>query len=156
VIANPVGQVTVGDGPHFHAAPCEFGDEFGGLGPAPAFDPGALPPTKATTSAREATTIAVVATDAALTKAQAARLAAMAHDGIARAVWPSHAPMDGDTVFAVSTGARPLREGHGASVDLMWLGHMAALCLARAIARGIYHAAPAPGDVKPAYRTKFG
>lgn len=156
VAANPVGQVTVGDGPHFHAAPCEFGDEFGGLGPAPSFDPARLPPTKLTASDREATAIAIVATDAALTKAQAARMATMAHDGIARAVWPSHAPMDGDTVFAVATGARPIGSGHAAAVDLMWLGHLASLCLARAMARGIYHATPEPGDVKPAWRARFG
>jgi L-aminopeptidase/D-esterase-like protein len=156
VAANPVGQVTVGDTPHFQAAPLEFGDEFGGLGPAPAFDPTQLPPTKVTASDREATAIAVVATDAALTKAQAARLATMAHDGIARAIWPSHAPMDGDTVFAVSTGARPIRPDHGASLDLMWLGHIAALCLSRAIARGIYHASAAPGDPRPTYRDRFG
>jgi hypothetical protein len=112
VAANPVGQVTVGDGPHFLAAPLELGDEFGGLGPARAFDPTVLPPTKVTASDREATAIAVVATDAALSKAQAARLATMAQDGIARAIWPSHAPMDGDTVFAVATGARQLPDGH--------------------------------------------
>jgi L-aminopeptidase/D-esterase-like protein len=156
VAANPVGQVTVGDGPHFLAAPLELGDEFGGLGPARAFDPTVLPPTKVTASDREATAIAVVATDAALSKAQAARLATMAQDGIARAIWPSHAPMDGDTVFAVATGARQLPDGHAASIDLMWLGHLAAICLSRAIARGIYHATPAPGDPKPTWRERFG
>ena len=156
VAANPVGQVTVGDGPHFHAAPLEFADEFGGLGPALSHDPAALPRTKVAASDREATAIAIVATDADLTKAQAARVAAMAHDGIARAVWPSHAPMDGDVVFAVSTNARPLAEGRAASVDLMWLGHLAALCLARAMARGVYHAVPATGDPKPTWRERFG
>jgi L-aminopeptidase/D-esterase-like protein len=76
------------------------------LAPRP-FDPTQMPPTKVTQSEREATAIAIVATDAALTKAQAARLATMAQDGIARAVQPSHAPMDGDVVFAVATGAQP-------------------------------------------------
>jgi L-aminopeptidase/D-esterase-like protein len=80
----------------------------------------------------------------------------MAQDGIARAVWPSHAPMDGDTVFAVVDRGPPLRDGHGASIDLMWLGHLAAICLSRAIARGVYHATPAPGDPKPTYRDRFG
>jgi hypothetical protein len=79
------------------------------------FDPTRLPPTKVTAVEREATAIAIVATDAALTKAQCARLATMAQDGIARAVWPSHAPMDGDVVFAVSTGARPIARGHAAN-----------------------------------------
>lgn len=156
VVANPVGQVTVGDGPHFLAAPFEFGAEFGGLGPATQFDPAMLPRTKMTASAREATAIAVVATDAALTKAQCARLATMAHDGFARAIQPSHAPLDGDVVFAVSTGERPIREGHDGAVDLTWLGHLAALCLARAVARGVYHARPAPGDPMPTWTQRFG
>ena len=152
VVANPVGQVTVGDGPQFHAAPFEFGDEFGGLGPAPAFDPSRVPPTKMTASDREATVIAVVGTDADLTKAQASRLAVMAHDGIARAVWPSHLPMDGDVVFAVSTNARPI----AGPVDLALLGHLGALCLSRAIARAVHEATPAPGDPKPTWRARFG
>ena len=54
------------------------------------------------------TTIGLVATDAVLTKAQAMRLAIMAHDGLARAVLPAHAPIDGDTIFAAATGQRPL------------------------------------------------
>ena len=51
------------------------------------------------------TTIAVIATDAVLTKAEAKRLAIAAHDGFARALWPAHTPLDGDLVFAVATGA---------------------------------------------------
>jgi L-aminopeptidase/D-esterase-like protein len=156
VAANPVGQVTVGDTPHFHAAPFEWDGEFGNLGPAPSVDPATMPPTKATQSEREATVIAIVATDAALSKAQAARLATMAQDGIARAVLPSHAPMDGDVVFAVATGAQPLPDGHGATIDLMHLGHLAAICLSRAIARGVYSANAAPDDPRPTYRDRFG
>ena len=53
------------------------------------------------------TTIALVATDATLTKAQAHRLAMVAHDGLARAIYPVHTPFDGDTVFAAATGKRP-------------------------------------------------
>jgi L-aminopeptidase/D-esterase-like protein len=64
--------------------------------------------------------------------------------------------MDGDVVFAVATGARPLPDGHAASIDLMWLGHLAAICLSRAIARGVYHATPAPDDPRPTYRDRFG
>jgi D-aminopeptidase len=109
-----------------------------------------------TDSDREATVIAIVATDADLTKAQAAGLAVMAHDGIARAVLPAHAPMDGDVVFAVSTNARPIRGGAEASVDLMWLGHLASTCLSRAIARGVHNATPAPGDPLPTWRDRFG
>ena len=57
--------------------------------------------------AREATTLAIVATDATLTQAQLTRLAIAAHDGMARAIVPSHTQFDGDIVFAVSTGAGP-------------------------------------------------
>ncbi len=156
VIANPIGQVTQGDGPHFHAAPYEIDGEFGGSGVGTGFDPAALPPTKATSSEREATAIAIVATDFTLTKSQAKRVATMAHDGMARAIWPSHSPFDGDVVFAASTGRQPLPVPDVPPVAIMWIGHVASLCLSRAIARAIYHASPAPGDVKPTYRQKFG
>lgn len=147
---NAVGAVTVADGPHFWAAPWELDAEFGGLGPAPRFDPHAEQgPTKRPGTA---TTIAIVATDAALTQAQATRLAVAAHDGMARAIVPAHTLLDGDLVFAVSTGARPLADPLG---DPFRLGHAAATCLARAIARGVHAARPAPGDPLPAWRARF-
>ncbi|MDG3040900.1 P1 family peptidase [Roseicyclus marinus] len=150
VAVNALGRVTVGDGPHFWAAPFEMGDEFGGLGMAQGFDPHAIPPVKGHETRN--TTIAIVATDAALTQAQATRMAIAAHDGMARAIWPSHTPMDGDIVFAAATGARSLPDpGRGA----LMLGHLAALCLARAIARGIHAATSAPGDTKPTWHDRF-
>ena len=151
VAVNALGRVTVGDGPQFWAAPYEFDAEFGGLGMAKAFDPGAVPPVKG--GASRNTTIAIVATDAALTQAQATRMAIAAHDGMARAIWPSHTPMDGDLVFAAATGAQALRDDP--AVPLM-LGHMAALCLARAIARGVHAATPAPRDPHPSWGQRFG
>lgn len=146
VAVNPVGCVTMGQGPEFWAAPFEVGSEFGGLGMGVA---DAVPVTKL---AREATTIAIVATDAALSQAQLTRMAIAAHDGIARAIVPAHTPFDGDLVFAVSTGA-------GAEVEapaLLEIGHAAACCLARAIARGVYEASAMPGDVLPSWRARFG
>ena len=151
VAVNALGAVTVGAGRHFWAAPFELGDEFGGLGLPPAFDPGWEPgPTKAT---GEATTIAIVATDAALTKAQAHRLAVAAHDGMARAIVPSHTLLDGDLVFAAATGARPLTNR---VADEFALGHAAAACLARAIARAVYEARAQPGDPLPSWQSRFG
>ena len=97
----------------------------------------------------EATTIAIVATDATLTQAQAQRMATAAHDGMARAIVPSHTPLDGDLIFAAATAARPLTDP---LTDTFQLGHAAAVCLARAIARAIYHATPMPGDLQPCYR----
>ena len=151
VAVNALGAVTVGDSGHFHAAACEFGAEFGGLGMAPqaAFDPTALPRLK-TSQPGEATTIAIVATDAALDKAGCTRLAIAAHDGMARAIWPSHTPLDGDLVFAAATGARRLADP---VADAVLLGHAAALCLARAIARGVH--AAAPGGALPTWSERF-
>jgi len=150
VVVNAVGSATGPDG-RFWAAPWEFGLEFGGRGPVTGFDPGQEPVTKATP--RAATTIAIVATDAALTQAQATRLAVAAHDGMARALHPSHTPFDGDLVFAAATGARPLADP---AIDPLRLGHAAAACLARAIARGVFAATPAPGDVLPSWSARFG
>lgn len=150
VAVNAVGGVTVGDGPHFWAAPWEVGAEFGGLGPAPTYPLGLV--TKLDARAGMATTIAIVATDAALTRAQATRLAVAAHDGIARAVVPAHTLADGDLVFAAATGARALADP---ILDQIALGHAAACCLARAIARAVFLASPAPGDPVPAWRDRF-
>ncbi len=149
VAVNAIGSVTVGDGPSFWAAAFEEGSEFGGIGMASASD--TWTPTK-TEQAMGATVIAIVATDLALSKPQAKRLAMMAHDGIARAVVPSHTPFDGDIVFAASTG----RVAHPhADLALIQIGHAAATCLTRAIARGVYAATSRPGDLKPAWSAKF-
>ncbi|WP_424965131.1 P1 family peptidase [Dinoroseobacter sp. S375] len=140
VAVNALGSATIPGSRHFWAAAFEIGDEFGGLGTGAA-DPTALPPVKGV--ARTATTIAIVATDAALSQAQATRMAVAAHDGMARALVPSHTPMDGDLVFAASLGTR--------MSDPLLLGHAASLCLARAIARGVHAARPAPEDVLPCW-----
>jgi D-aminopeptidase len=151
VAVNALGRVTVGDGPHFWAAPFELEGEFGGRGPAPGFNPAAIPPIKGGDTRN--TTIAIVATDAALTQAQATRMAVAAHDGMARAIYPSHTPMDGDLVFSAATGARPLSDP--VATPLM-LGHLAALCLSRAIARAVYAARPTADDILPSYVERFG
>jgi L-aminopeptidase/D-esterase-like protein len=150
VAVNAVGQATVGDTGHFWAAPFEVGDEFGRRGwPSPFPDDTTRLHYKG--EARMAnTTIAVVATDASLTKAEARRLAVMAHDGFARARWPSHTPSDGDLVFSVAT-ARSV-----AAVNMIELGAAGAACMARAIARGVFAATPSPGDTVPTWRDRFG
>ena len=130
--ANAAGTVTVGDGPHCWAAPFELNKEFGGRG-----WPAAVPPDarrrRSKGGARENTTLAVIATNAKLTKAQCKRLAIMAQTGMARAIYPVHTPLDGDVVFAASCGQTalpdPLR-------SLTELGMVAAKGLARGIARG--------------------
>lgn len=150
---NALGQATVGDGPHFWAAPYERDAEFGALG-LPAFGPGGAPPLRTKGTAPENTTICVVATDAALTKAQCKRLAVVAQGGLALALRPAHAALDGDVVFAAATGtqARPVT-----ARDLTEIGALAAETLARAVARGVYAAMalPFPG-ARPSWRDRFG
>ncbi|SFE12544.1 D-aminopeptidase [Sulfitobacter brevis] len=148
VAANPVGAVTTPGDKHFYAAPFEIAGEFGGLGPDPASGLGlSLESRKAAAmSPRENTTIAIIATDATLTKAECHRVAVAAHDGIGRATVPAHTPHDGDLVFALSTGVQ-------AKGDVLMIGHAASLCLARAIARAIYAATPAEGDLLPCWST---
>ncbi len=155
VVVNAVGSATVGDGPHFWAAPVEEGGEFGGRGLPERFAPDALR-LRMKGGAPPATTIALVVTDAVLTKPQAKRIAIMADDGLARAVRPAHAPMDGDSVIAAATLAKPLRAGLEGP-ELPEIGMAAGDCLARAIARGVYHATalPFPGAL-PAWRDRFG
>ena len=112
VAVNALGQATIGDSAHFWAAPFERDGEFGGLGPPPAYPAEATALRSKGQIERASTTIAVVATDARLTKAEAKRLAVMAHDGFARALWPSHTPMDGDMIFALATGRATRDGGH--------------------------------------------
>ncbi|MBL8769861.1 MAG: P1 family peptidase [Phenylobacterium sp.] len=142
VAVNSWGSVIAPGGRTFWAAPFEVGMEFGGLGPGGlAGPPDAWGPAKRPSEQRN-TTIACVAVDAALTPAQAKRLAVMAQDGLARAIRPVHAPFDGDVVFALSTAARPLAEP--APYTLARLGALAADVLARAVARGVFEATPWP------------
>jgi len=116
------------------------------LGVAVDHDPHALPRIKHGPARN--TTIAIVATDAALNQSQAKRMAIAAHDGMARALMPSHTPMDGDLVFAAATGARALADP---AAETLLIGHAASICLARAIARGVRAARPAAGDTLPCW-----
>ena len=152
VIVNAVGSVTIGDGPHFWAAPFERNVEFGGRGLPAVMPPDALT-IRLKGGVRQNTTIALVATDATLTKAQAKRLATVAHDGLARAIYPVHTPLDGDVVFAASTCKH-------AAPDLMAfaeLGALAANVLSRAVARAVYEARALPFPAAlPGWKDKFG
>jgi L-aminopeptidase/D-esterase-like protein len=149
-VVNAVGTATIGAGPWFWAAPFEVGTEFGGLGWPARMGPEATA-LRLKPRPQPATTIGVVVTDATLSKAQAQRLAIMAHDGLARAVLPAHAPMDGDTIFAASTGARPLGDPVR---DLTELGHAATCAFARAVAVGVFAATALPGG-QPSWRDRF-
>ena len=152
VAVNAVGSVVVGDGPHFWAGPFEVGDEFGGLGPAPRA--GRVTSPKLAGRVGENTTIAIVATDARLSKSQARHLAVMAQGGLTRAIYPVHTPLDGDTVFSAATGRLPLPDP---VLDLSRLGIAAADVLARAVARAVFEAVALPfSDALPSWRDRFG
>ena len=144
VAVNSFGSVKVPNSNAFWAAPFEQNDEFGGtsLPTKFDFDPEDWGAAKANPSPRTNTTIACIATDAALTPSQAQRLADMAVAGMARAIRPVFAPFDGDVVFALSTGRKPLSDPP--AFTLARLGELAAGTLARAIARGVYEANKAP------------
>ncbi|MFG1294164.1 P1 family peptidase [Xanthobacter variabilis] len=154
VAVNAVGNPLFGTGPYFRAAPYERAAEFGGLGlPATVPDEASAPALKGHV-ARMATTLAVVACDAVLTPAQTQRLAVMAQDGLALSLFPIHTPLDGDSVFALATGRRPLAEP---LPDLARIGACAASVLARAVARAVFSAKalPFPG-AQPSWRDLFG
>lgn len=153
VAVNAAGSLTIGDGPCFWAAPFEQNAEFGGRGfPYPLPDGALAPRLKGTAPA--STTLAVIATDARLTKAQAKRLAVMAQDGLARAIYPVHSPIDGDIVFAAATGRRELADPIYA---LSELGTLSAVVLARAVARAVFEAnALDLPNALPSWRDKFG
>lgn len=151
VAVNARGSVTLGEQPQFWAWPLEQGAEFGGL-PAPSERVALDLPRRAAAVAAN-TTIAVVATNLRLTKADAQRVAIMAQDGFARAIRPVHTPSDGDSVFALSTGTIDPAGERGGLIERA--GAIAADCLARAVARGVYLATGLPG-MPPSWRDRFG
>lgn len=140
VAVNCFGSVQVPGSDAYWAAPYEIDGEFGGvpMPPQTAFDPEDWGAAKFNPAPGTNTTIAAVATDARLSPADAKRLAQMASAGFARAIRPVFTPLDGDVVFALSTGRRELAEP--TAFSLARLGSLAADCLARAIARGVHTA----------------
>ncbi len=136
---NSLGSPFIPGSDVFWAFPFEQGGEFGGRRPAggAAFDLD-LPADMKGARPLQNTTLAVVATDAALDRLELMRVAVMAADGFARALRPVHTPFDGDVVFALSTGRREI--GARRAYEVMRLGEIAAACVARAIARGVYEA----------------
>ena len=150
---NSTGSVTVGRSRHFWAAPFEIGDEFGGHGYPQSVQADDRRIELKFRDKAANTTIAVIATDAVLTPAGAKRLAIAAHDGFARAIWPTHTPADGDLVFALATGTSGKTLSHDDAIDLY---AAAGATMARAIARGVYAATQAPNDLFPVWSSRLG
>jgi L-aminopeptidase/D-esterase-like protein len=153
IAVNAFGSAVIPGTGHFWAAPYELDGEFGGRG-----WPGEPPPVSSADPFFDLTpggntTIGVVATNAALTKSEATRIAVMAQDGLARAIRPIHSHVDGDTIFVLATGTVALpAEPMDRLMQLMRIGAIAADCVARAVARGVYAAADLGDAVS--YRTK--
>ena len=147
VALNAVGSALMPDDKTYWAWPYEIDREFGGRGgpqgPVDLSDPapdqsrlleiGRLQP-------GANTTLAVVACNADLTTVECRRVAMMAHDGMARGVRPAHTPFDGDTIFALASGAAPLGGAPRRAVEIARIGSAAADCISRAIARAVHHA----------------
>jgi len=146
VALNAVGSALMPDGRTFWAWPYELDREFGGGGaPLTAMDISDPAPDQARLlgigrlQAGANTTLGVVACNADLSTVECRRIAMMAHDGIARAVRPAHTPFDGDTVFALASGALPLAGTLSRPAHVGRIGSAAADCLARAIGRAVHH-----------------
>jgi len=156
VVANPHGSVLAPGTNQFWAAPFEVDNEFGGLGVCTQTQPLYEPENEklAAYEAKTNTTIGIVATDAVLDKAQAKRMAVAAQDGLARSIVPSHTLYDGDLIFGVSTRQKPVAEANATELQ-MALGHAASLCMARAVARGVYHAEQSDNDTLPTWRSLY-
>jgi L-aminopeptidase/D-esterase-like protein len=154
VVVNAIGSAVIGGGPCFWAAGLEEGAEFGGLGYPAAITPSMRALTwKGGPRPEPATTIALVATDATLTKNMAKRMAIVAQGGLQKALRLAHALFDGDTVFACSTARHPRSPD---TTDLIEIHATAADCLARAIARGVYEASALPFvNAQKSWRDRF-
>ena len=162
VINNAVGNPLLNEGPHFLSANLEVGNEFGGYGVSNDLYDNILRAKRLPLSTEQSgifnniasnTVIGVVATNAPLTRSNLKRLAIMAHDGIARSLSPSHTPMDGDTIFAITT-CQNIEEQLLENVDILALGARASDCVARACNRAIYEA-EAIGNSKPGWKNLF-
>jgi L-aminopeptidase/D-esterase-like protein len=138
VAVNAFGSPVMPGSDAFWAWPFELDGEFGGRRPESICAAGLPDDMKGSPQSGTNTTIAVIATDADLSRVELKRLAIMAADGFARALRPVHTPFDGDLVYAVSTGRQPVDGPRPLAV--LELGALAADTLARAIARGVYEA----------------
>jgi L-aminopeptidase/D-esterase-like protein len=153
VAVNSLGSPLIPGSDVFWAFPFELDNEFGGRRLKHDYRNARdeLPTDMRGARPRTNTTIAIVATDADVSRVELKRIAIMAADGMSRALRPANTPFDGDIVFAVATGKRPLAEPR--QRDVMRVGSTAADCLARAVARGVYEAQSLGNSVS--YRDTF-
>ena len=156
VAVNSSGTAFDREAGGFYARGLELGGEFGGLRrdlPARL-----VPRPVRKQNQGQHTTIGVIATDAELDKSQATKVAQMAHDGLARAIYPAHTMFDGDTLFTVATGGKGLPGGGSSDVKdgdraLSLIGVSAADVVARAVVHAILSAGTVGSYT--CYRDKF-
>src|SRR6266446_951870 len=154
VAVNSVGSPLIPGTDVFWAFPLEQDNEFGGrrlTEKLPRLDLDLPQDGKGILRAGVNTTIAVIATDADISSVELKHIKIMAADGFARALRPSHTPFDGDTAFVLTTALRAIVDDRARA--LTRIGSVAADCLSRAIARGVY-AAESLGEIK-GYRDSF-
>ena len=153
VVVNAIGSAVIGDGPHFWAAPYEEDDEFGGLGLASTRSRRRCGGSPGRAARSRRTTIALVATDAHLSKGRRSALPSRPMAGSPRRCNLSHALFDGDTVFSAATGRKRM---HDPAHEVIEICAAATNCMARAIARGVYAATALPfAGALPAWADKF-
>ena len=154
VAVNPFGSVVMPGSNYFWAAPYEVNNEFGGKGLKIVGDYLQLEKQfnfKRSLNVRSLknSTIAIVATDYDLTKSQLKRISVAAHDGFSRSIVPVHTPFDGDLIFSVSTGENKNKANDNEEAII---GHLAGVCVSRAIARGVYEAKKFANDISPTWK----
>ena len=157
VINNAVGNPLLNKGPHFLSGYLELENEFGGLGPSKEIFDEVIRAKRLNKDFENQlnTVIGIVATDAPLTRNNLKRLAIMSHDGIARSIHPSHTPMDGDTIFAITTNQIEDESNSPVSKnDLTILASRCSDCVARACNRAIYEA-ESIDNLKPSWKELF-
>ncbi len=167
VINNAVGNPLLNEGPNFLSGYLEINDEFGGLGSSNKNIDYKLRAKRIKDNSKEKkgsmtskilptnTVLGVVATDAPLDRNALKRLAIMSHDGIARSIYPSHTPIDGDTIFAITNKIINKDNFEEISnLDLLILGSSASDCIARACNRAVYEASIST-NIKPTWKQLF-
>ena len=162
VINNAVGNPLLNKGPCFLSGYLEINKEFGGYGASNKnFDhvirskrlPRSIGIADTFNQISSNTVIGVVATDAPLSRTNLKRLAIMAHDGIAKSLSPAHTPMDGDTIFAISTHQN--NKSELGNIDILAMGSRISDCVARACNRAVYEAVSTIKS-KPTWKELFG
>ncbi len=155
VVNNAVGNPLLNDGPNFLSGHLEINNEFGGLPPTKEKYDGKIRAKRISNDFEQLNTvIGIVATNAPLNRIQLKRLSIMCHGSISRSIHPSHTPMDGDTIFAISTSDKSCYVSEEINkLDLTVINTVASDTFSRACNRAIFEAENIGG--KPSWKDLF-